>query len=937
MSEYFRAINLQRQHLFQGSMIITFFIILCSCKNVNVDDQFRSIERNQLHLSGISIDYPGEGTIFPPEFPSPQFSWIDTLNASEKWNIRFSTQSGEELHREIIESSTWRPDSAVWLNIKTASATEPVFFTIIGERKGLFGKEYLSGQVSFSTSKDSVGASIFYRAVPLPFGYAIEHVNEIEWYSGNINGGKPNRILDNIPVCANCHSFSDNGLIAMDIDYANDKGSYIIAPIKDTVQLTTDKIITWSDYKRDDGGQTFGLLSHISPNDKYVLSTVKDRSVFVPLDNLEYSQLFFPIKGIIAVYDRDARKYYELPGASDPDYVQSNPNWSPDSREVMFTRATRYKSSKIDNSESVLLNLADVQEFTSGELDFKFDLYRIPFNHGTGGKAIPVPGASRNNKSNFFARYSPDGKWVVFCQSENFMLLQPDSKLYIMPADGGEPRLMTCNTGNMNSWHSWSPNSKWLVFSSKNKGPYTQLYLTHIDENGNDSPPVFLENLTFSTRAANIPEFIPHKASGLHKMVDGFSMNAMYYTRLAGTANREKKYKDALDFLEDAVETDNSYYDAFELRISINSILGNSKSKDDLRDRMIARELIEKQIQQNPQDKSLYIKRGHLRLMTDNPEGALKDGMYVLELDENDYAGYQLIASIYEQMGQADKAIIYKEKMLQFQPDDIYLTQSLALLYHKNKQSERALELLNELIVRNSGIADFYISRASLLLNEEEYTAAKADFDKAISVESRNNSTYRARSYYYRITSLPDMAKNDLNQAITLLGEDIENNPQNASLFLYRADIMEQMGDIQGARIEYEDYLAAWPPSFSVLINLAKIYYSEKLWQNAIDTYTTIIDNFPEATQVFFDRARAFEQAGDLHKSLNDLNNVIRIYPEEYNCYYFRARIKNQMGDRDGYNNDLRTTAALLNELSKQRKLSQAEHNTLSSIQKQLR
>ncbi|MQY80272.1 MAG: hypothetical protein GH151_13965 [Bacteroidetes bacterium] len=42
--------------------------------------------------------------------------------------------------------------------------------------------------------------------------------------------------------------------------------------------------------------------------------------------------------------------------------------------------------------------------------------------------------------SNYFARYSPDGKWIVFCQVESFMLLMPDSKLYIMPAEGGTPR-----------------------------------------------------------------------------------------------------------------------------------------------------------------------------------------------------------------------------------------------------------------------------------------------------------------------------------------------------------------------------------------------------------------------------------------------------------------------------------------------------------------
>jgi tetratricopeptide (TPR) repeat protein len=645
--------------------------------------------------------------------------------------------------------------------------------------------------------------------------------------------------------------------------------------------------------------------------------------------------LFFPIKGIIAVYDRDAKKYYELPGASDPTYVQSNPNWSPDGREVLFARANRYKSSKIENSESVLLNLADVEEFTSGKKDFKFDLCRIPFNNGRGGQAIPVPGASKNNKSNFFARYSPDGKWVVFCQSENFMLLQRNSKLYIMPAKGGTPRRMNCNTENMNSWHSWSPNSKWLVFSSKNKGPYTQLYLTHIDENGNDSSPVFLENLTFSSRAANIPEFFTPKASGLHKMVDAFSRNAMYYTRLAALGVAESRYKDALKFLEDAIKADSSFYDAFEERIFINFILRNSKSKDDLRDRMIAKALIEKQIQQNPRDKSLYIKRGNLRLMNDDYEGALKDGMYVLKLNANYYGGYALIKAIYEKMGQPDKAITYQKKMLELQPDNINLTHNLALLYHKRNQPERALELLNELIDKNPIKADFFVSRASLMLNKEDYPAAKADFDRAISVEPKNYATYRARSTYYMNTSFPDMAKNDLNQAITLLGEDIGKNPQNAPLFLYRAEIMEQTGNIQDALNEYENYLKTWPLNFSVLKNEAQIYCSQKQWQNAIDSYTTIIDNFPERTQILFDRSRAYEQSGNLQKALDDLNNVIRIYPKEYSCFYFRAIIKNQLGDQAGYNNDLKTTAVLLNELSTKRKLNQEEQNMLSSILKQ--
>jgi Tfp pilus assembly protein PilF len=145
----------------------------------------------------------------------------------------------------------------------------------------------------------------------------------------------------------------------------------------------------------------------------------------------------------------------------------------------------------------------------------------------------------------------------------------------------------------------------------------------------------------------------------------------------------------------------------------------------------------------------------------------------------------------------------------------------MALLYHKNKQPERALELVNELIDQYPAIADLYIARASLMLNNGDYQAAKADFDKAISVDPRNYQSFRARSNYYNATSSPDLARNDLNQAITLLGEDIQKNPQDAPLFLYRAEIMEETDNIAGALSEYDNYLKNWPPNLSVLINKA--------------------------------------------------------------------------------------------------------------------
>ncbi len=57
----------------------------------------------------------------------------------------------------------------------------------------------------------------------------------------------------------------------------------------------------------------------------------------------------------------------------------------------------------------------------------------------------------------------------------------------------------------MNSWHSFSPNGRWLVFSSKARSAYTQMYLTHIDANGEASPAILVENATAANRAVEVP------------------------------------------------------------------------------------------------------------------------------------------------------------------------------------------------------------------------------------------------------------------------------------------------------------------------------------------------------------------------------------------------------------------------------------------------
>ena len=96
----------------------------------------------------------------------------------------------------------------------------------------------------------------------------------------------------------------------MDVDARDDKGAYSISAVEKEIVFGEDSIIHWSEHQ--DGKFTYGLLSQISPDGRFVVSTLNDAEIFVDRDDLAYSQLFFPFKGILVVYDRLKNEYFEL-------------------------------------------------------------------------------------------------------------------------------------------------------------------------------------------------------------------------------------------------------------------------------------------------------------------------------------------------------------------------------------------------------------------------------------------------------------------------------------------------------------------------------------------------------------------------------------------------------------------------------------------------
>jgi len=510
-------------------------------------------------VPALTIDYPLDGSTFPPEFPPPTWQWRD-VTGSTSWQIEVAPGDGSPalsfestgpglrvgasdprtvaatneppaLTPEQASAHTWTPDEATWSKIKAHSVEKPARIVITGRRAG--DTRVLSrGALAIHTSKDPVGAPIFYRDVPLMPSenekgvikpLSPKAVPLIAWRLRNVAEKESHVVMTGLHTCVNCHSFSADGkTLGLDMDGPqNDKGLYALVDVRPKMSIGRENLVAWSDFRGKLGSKLrVGFMSRVSPDGKYVVTTVNDpgldqtdyerrknpvdliRNYYVSnFKDYRFLQVFFPTRGVLAWYSRGAKHLEYLPGADDPRYVHANAVWSPDGKYLVFVRGAAKDPYPAGTPLAKFAN-------DPNETQMRFDLYRIPFNRGKGGKPEPIEGASNNGMSNSFPKISPDGRFIVYVQARNGLLMRPDGQLYIVPTAGGRPRRMTCNTPLMNSWHSFSPNGRWLVFSSKSRSPYTQMFLTHIDQDGNDTPAILIENSTAANRAVNIPEFV---------------------------------------------------------------------------------------------------------------------------------------------------------------------------------------------------------------------------------------------------------------------------------------------------------------------------------------------------------------------------------------------------------------------------------------------
>jgi len=319
----------------------------------------------------------------------------------------------------------------------------------------------------------------------------------------NITNFDENIIFSNIPLsvnedgqCINCHSFQNyNKTKRFQFHVRQYKGGTVFVTPKGIkkVSLKTNYTISAGVYPA--WHPTKNIIAY-SVNNTHQSFYAKDKAKVEVFDS----------RSNLILYDVDRNEIRTI--GNDTTVMETFPSWSLDGKYLYYSSAKYPDGVTVSSKDKILLKCKDIH----------YNIYRRSFDLHTQkfGPAELVYNASAINKSATFPRISPDNRYLLFTLADygNFHIWHKSSDLQLIDLTTGALSAMKeINSPRAESYHSWSSNGSWIIFSSRrDDGSYTRPYISYF-KNGRSNKPFILPQkdpdfYKALFKSFNIPEFM---------------------------------------------------------------------------------------------------------------------------------------------------------------------------------------------------------------------------------------------------------------------------------------------------------------------------------------------------------------------------------------------------------------------------------------------
>ena len=390
-----------------------------------------------------------------------------------------------------------QPDADDWRQLAEAAKGKDIKVEVYVENNGNWTR---FKPFSIYVSPDSIDAYISYRLIPPSYvTYEELTINQrcLENYDESI-------IYDNMLCsegtqgqCINCHNYQQYNPERMQFHARQNLGGTVIA-----YDGTIKKI-----NMRNDSILSAGVYPTWHPWLPLIVYSTNMTSQIFHSVNPNKIEVFDSESDLIA-YDVEKNEVTNI--ENDPAEMECFPFWAPDGKTLYYCSAHFEYDDTISDK---------AKEFITRTQEAKYNLYKKSFNPETMqfGPRELVFAADSLDKSATLPRVSPDGRYLMFTVAKYgvFHIWHHDADLWMLDLQTGEVRNMEeMNSADTESYHSWSSNGKWVVFSSRRyDSNYTRPFIAHIDAKGHGSKPFELpcanpDNHRQLLKSYNIPEFM---------------------------------------------------------------------------------------------------------------------------------------------------------------------------------------------------------------------------------------------------------------------------------------------------------------------------------------------------------------------------------------------------------------------------------------------
>lgn len=284
--------------------------------------------------------------------------------------------------------------------------------------------------------------------------------------------------------CMNCHTANRTGTSFMHLRGAN--GGTVLSRNGKVVKLIT---------KTEQTGNT--VYGDISADGRYGVFTTADIT-FAIHSQRNLRMEVYDKRSDLVVVDFDSLTVTDSPATTGDEYQETFPCFSADGKTIFFCRAKHH-----EQPDSITA--------------MHYDIAVVMFDPETGrmdDKVIPIVPAG-NNLSFSHLKASPDGRWLMATAAQygTFPVWHQESELWLIDLKTRKIDVLPkVNAFGADTYHSWSSNSRWVVFASKRDDlVYGRPYIVYIDENGKTGKPFLLpqrnsDKYITTVKSYNLPE-----------------------------------------------------------------------------------------------------------------------------------------------------------------------------------------------------------------------------------------------------------------------------------------------------------------------------------------------------------------------------------------------------------------------------------------------